>query len=198
MRRGNLLVQGIDYREPKGHGTGPIPSIPPCRKIQPSPGRFPRRFAPRNDMEGVVTFYHSTGRHPSDPPWGRATSPQGEASKGSPFGGAVKNLRVLTVRENGVKYRPGHTLSVTPSGCHLSQRERLSAGHAPALLSVYRAWYGLPPALLRSATPLIHAGGEGCSCVVTLYHSPGGLPHHLSALARNDIITIHSQLSTIN
>ena len=37
----------------------------------------------------------------------------------------------------------------------------LRRGHAPALLSVYRAWCGLPPALLRSATPLINAGGEG-------------------------------------
>ena len=37
----------------------------------------------------------------------------------------------------------------------------LRRGQAHGLLSVYLTWYGLPPALLRSATPLINAGGEG-------------------------------------
>ena len=64
------------YRLPKNQRLWytPIPSIPRAGKSNLPPRRFPRRFAPRNDM-GVVTTYHSTGRHPSDPPWGAGHLP---------------------------------------------------------------------------------------------------------------------------
>ena len=35
---------------------------PPCHKISRFPGRFPRRYAPRNDMEGVGAW--AKGRYP--------------------------------------------------------------------------------------------------------------------------------------
>ena len=48
-RRGNLLVQRYDTGNPKAMVEAHT-IHPPAQKIQPSPGRFPRRFTPRNDI----------------------------------------------------------------------------------------------------------------------------------------------------
>ena len=64
--------------------------------------------------------------------------------------------------------------------------QRGGGGTLCALLSVYLTWYGLPPALLRSATPLINAGGEGVPVSIYGTIQPGdcttGIPygHHTS------------------
>ena len=60
-----------------------------------------------------------------------------------------------------------------------TRRGRATSPQGEAFLGARIIWtrYGLPPALLRSATPLINAGGERLVRIVTAYHSTGGLPH---------------------
>ena len=65
-------------------------------------------------------------------------------------------------------------------GISLPVCSRNEGGSRPSPTVFCRTWFGLPPALLRSFTPLINAGGEGCSLVVTLVRSSGGLHHRHS------------------
>ena len=87
------------------------------------------------------------------------------------------------------KLSPGQTLSVTPSVCHLSQRERLWWVQMFALRSLSLRCSGgtgdPSPTLLNYQLSTIHS------------EYPGGLPRHLSALVRNDVLIPNSPKTSL-